>query len=499
MDDYSMDESQSWRSQELTLRARSIAEVYGAYPEVAAVILGGSTARGTAGESSDIDIGVFWQRLPDEATTISLLQQAGIRLNRSVANEMRFSEGCPRRNGRIEIGHLSAENGFQCCVDVEHETVEGTEEVLDRVFTRHEVNLENQELVSVIRQGVVLHGEVLLQDWRKISEAYPDAVAHRIIQENLGGISSILGSIHHVTTSYEMVRWQRMAYDLRKRITLALMAANRIWAFTDNTDFKGLDSFVCGVSLKPPMFLRRLRLALASTDAARVQVWVSLIRDLVVLISKSDSAIDLSGELEALNALQFSPDTGTRLPDDVCNPQINGISTEVWEKDHTRWGQLEICVGEMGQTGWFRTCCDFHLYEKVLVAHAPEAVVGFLRLVIQEIGADEGLPSRKMGNEVLREGKILAFGVSPAFRQSGVGTALLDRACLIGRCESLFQLRAHSSGENAAAHRVLMNIGFGNHPIERRGDTEGGYFIKPLRDNAWAEQSHAADADKPRR
>ena len=57
----------------------------------------------------------------------------------------------------------------------------------------------------------------------------------------------------------------------------------------------------------------------------------------------------------------------------------------------------------------------------MLVATRRKKVVGFLRLVVQEIGADEDRPSVTFDGEPLTEAKILAFGVAPACRRQGVG------------------------------------------------------------------------------
>ena len=117
----------------------------------------------------------------------------------------------------------------------------------------------------------------------------------------------------------------------------------------------------------------------------------------------------------------------------------------------------------------------------MLVATRRKKVVGFLRLVVQEIGADEDRPSVTFDGEPLTEAKILAFGVAPACRRQGVGRALqlaaIEHATRLG----CYQVRSHSSGSNAANHRLKLSLGFGVHPIVRGQDTTGAYFILPLR------------------
>jgi ribosomal protein S18 acetylase RimI-like enzyme len=478
------------RSQELTNRARVIASTYTRHPEVAAVILGGSASRGTARADSDIDLGVFWSRLPNEDETYALLQQAGVQLARSEANDLRFPEECPRRNGRIEIGHLSEATEFQGRVDVAHETVKGTEKVLDQVFRLNNSTLENQELISVIREGVVLHGAKLVSFWRASSEMYPNEIARQMIRNHFLGISSTLRSRTSVIASCDWICRQKVCSDLCRRLILALMAINRMWAFTDNTDFKGLDTFVDRMHVKPPDFLRRLGYGFSDDSRLSIQMWAALICDVIDLIDRSGLDVDMTEERKTCETL--AGDAAQRI--ESGQPSSGHITISEWHKDNTRWSELEKCIQELGQKRWFDTRCDFHLSETVIVAHTPQNVIGFLRYVVQEIGPDNELPSRKLGNEVLREGKILAYGVLPSHRNRGIGTALLAQACLVGKLAELFQLRAHSSGDHQAAHRVLMRAGFGIHPIDRNDDLEGGYFVKPLRRSTLAEQGVAADA-----
>lgn len=468
------------RSRDLIKHAQALASVYSSHSEVAAVILGGSASRGTARADSDIDLGVFWYYVPTEEETHSLLQQAGIQLARSVANDLRFPEECPRRNGRIEIGHLFKANEFQCRVDVAHETVKGTEKVLDQVFRLNNGMLENQELLSVIQEGIVLYGAKHVGLWRESAEVYPDEIARQMIKNYFIGISETLRLRASVIVSYDWICRQKICSDLCRRLVLALTAVNRIWAFTDNTDFKGLDAFAAQLHIKPPDFLWRLGCGFSNEPHLSTKTWTNLICDTIDIIDRSGLGIDMTEERAVCETL--SVNAAQRIEgDQPASAPLNGnITISEWYKNNAGWSELEKCVGELGQKGWFHTHCDFHLSETIIVAYTPQRVIGFLRYVVQEIGPDNELPSRKLGDEVIVEGKILAFGVLPSHRNKGIGTALLAQACLSGKLRSLFQLRAHSSGDNQAAHHVLMRAGFGIHPIERNDDLEGGYFVKPL-------------------
>ena len=64
----------------------------------------------------------------------------------------------------------------------------------------------------------------------------------------------------------------------------------------------------------------------------------------------------------------------------------------------------------------------------VLGAFDGTRCAGFLRYLIQVIGAEAGRPAVIHNGEPLREGYVEAFGVDPQRRRRGIGTALQQRA-----------------------------------------------------------------------
>src|ERR1700753_391203 len=64
----------------------------------------------------------------------------------------------------------------------------------------------------------------------------------------------------------------------------------------------------------------------------------------------------------------------------------------------------------------------------VLAAFQGTRCTGFLRYLIQVIGAEEGRPAVTYNGALLREGYVEAFGVDPRLRRRGIGTALQEQA-----------------------------------------------------------------------
>src|SRR2546423_6648115 len=57
--------------------AERLAAIYARNPHIAAVVLGGSTARGHADQYSDIELGVFWNQPPTDKERRTVIELAG--------------------------------------------------------------------------------------------------------------------------------------------------------------------------------------------------------------------------------------------------------------------------------------------------------------------------------------------------------------------------------------------------------------------------------------
>jgi GNAT superfamily N-acetyltransferase len=100
-------------------------------------------------------------------------------------------------------------------------------------------------------------------------------------------------------------------------------------------------------------------------------------------------------------------------------------------------GVLELASQVLAQhsdlTSAFPTALESH----VLAAFQGARCAGFLRYLIQVIGAEEGRPAVTYNGAALKEGYVEAFGVDPQLRRHGVGTALQEHAmrqCRLAGC-----------------------------------------------------------------
>ncbi len=276
--------------------------MYAGHPDVGAVLLGGSTARGEAARDSDIDLGVFWMRLAPEEERRELLRRAGGSLRRSVPNHLRFQAGVPRQLGCIEIAEFTPnpDEALRIELDLEHETVAGTERSLALVMQEGDASLELQELVAVIQEGLPLHGHDLLDRWREKSKDYPDALAVKMVTDNLLGIGALLLAQFGWVQTQDWLCLQDGFLKVGRRLLLCLMGLNRVWAFTDNPNFKGLKPFTERLELKPDRFADRLGESMQSSARNGIRGFADLSEEVLELVDMHMPSVETQRERAAL-------------------------------------------------------------------------------------------------------------------------------------------------------------------------------------------------------
>jgi hypothetical protein len=200
--------------------ARGLAAVYATNPDVLAVLCGGSTGRGHADRWSDLEIGVLWRTLPEDAALAGLAADGGVQARRSwpydaaeraVAEE--YWSGGPAGSGLL--------------VEVQHSTPADLTALLDDLLTGPGPDPFLLTVAAALAQGVPLYGDDALAGFRERVAVYPRAVAVAVVRR--------LGQIDHFW------RWQMYAgradmlglrahfADVAGRLGHVLLALNGRW------------------------------------------------------------------------------------------------------------------------------------------------------------------------------------------------------------------------------------------------------------------------------
>ena len=113
----------------------------------------------------------------------------------------------------------------------------------------------------------------------------------------------------------------------------------------------------------------------------------------------------------------------------------------------------------------------------VLGAFNGSRCAGFLRYLIQVIGAEEGRPAVMHNGAPLREGFVEAFGVDPQLRRRGIGTALQQHAARQCHRAGCYQMRSRSPVTSAENYALKIAAGYVLHPSR---DNDSYYFLRRL-------------------
>ena len=113
----------------------------------------------------------------------------------------------------------------------------------------------------------------------------------------------------------------------------------------------------------------------------------------------------------------------------------------------------------------------------VLAAFQGDRCAGFLRYLIQVIGAEEGRPAVTYHGATLTEGYVEAFGVDPHRRRQGVGSALQELARQQCRSAGCFQMRSRSPVTSVENYALKLAAGYVLQPSR---ENDSYYFLVRL-------------------
>jgi GNAT superfamily N-acetyltransferase len=113
----------------------------------------------------------------------------------------------------------------------------------------------------------------------------------------------------------------------------------------------------------------------------------------------------------------------------------------------------------------------------VLGAFDGTVCAGFLRYVVQVIGAEAGRPAVLRSGHPLREDYVEAFGVDPRLRRRGIGTALQQHAVRQCRIAGCYQMRSRSRVTSTENYALKIAAGYALHPSH---ENDSYYFLLRL-------------------
>lgn len=268
--------------------AREIAGAYASHAAVAAVVLGGSAARGHADGYSDLELAVMWRDAPSEDDRAQAVAVAGGDLVSLYPLEDEVWCDAWKVGRRDGVPFTGIE------VDMTHCLVETVGRVLLDVVEKCDPDPNKQLAVGGLLHGVALHGEELVADWQERAAEYPDGLRLAVVKAH----AQIEGlwRLDAFASRENPLAGYRVLTASHEDLLHVLLGLNR----TYYPGFKSLPAVVRGLEVSPPDLLERLRAAYPLVDERSRSLTTALVEDVHDLIERHLPEIDVDRLREIL-------------------------------------------------------------------------------------------------------------------------------------------------------------------------------------------------------
>jgi predicted nucleotidyltransferase len=219
--------------------AQHLAKRLTTFEGIKAIAIAGSVARDYADEYSDIEIPIFWETLPDDATRHEIVT--------ALNGEFLYIYDGPAREDQLLI------EGLQ--VDLWHVSTTHEEEILEAVLHEHRFDLSTLNALDTIRSCIPIYGHEIVQKWKLRAQEYPDELAEKVIQKNLASFS--IGELFTLAQRNNPTAFYSQLSFLQQEAFLVLLALNRRYFPTFKWIYRVLES----MQIKPEAIDRRFRQA----------------------------------------------------------------------------------------------------------------------------------------------------------------------------------------------------------------------------------------------
>ena len=266
----------------LTL-ARRNAQVYAAYPSVRAILVTGSVAEGVSDFYSDLDMILYYEKLPTEEELIAASQQ---------------NQGEGRRilaSGEEELLEAYQVQGVEC--QFAHATIRTWERDMATVLEDLDVTTPLQKALSGTLIAVPLYGEALIRSWQIRISAYPEALAQAMVSHYLDFFP--LWAIQKRIVTRDATIWlHQLLVETAYNMLGVLAGLNH--CYYSSFQFKRTRHFIEHLAIVPIDFADRLEAVFHADVASAIAQVESLVREVVAMVEQHMPQIDTTSVRQRL-------------------------------------------------------------------------------------------------------------------------------------------------------------------------------------------------------
>jgi hypothetical protein len=257
--------------------ARRNAEMIAHDPNVAAILLMGSVARGEADRYSDIDTAVYYHEAPTEEQFDHIRDDA-------VAAGGALIGGSPETGFAV---YQYDAGGVRC--DFAHASLGQWEQDVAAVLERFEADSPLQKVLGGVVEGIPLFGDAIIARL-KVKAAYPDGLRKAMVERHLTFWPTEL--MRRMMADRGDRLWLTEALvEAQKNILGILMGLNRIYHWGE---YKRLDALISRLPIAPQRFAARLRQAQQSEPEAAIDAIGALAAETLSLAARHLPSIDVT-------------------------------------------------------------------------------------------------------------------------------------------------------------------------------------------------------------
>jgi hypothetical protein len=277
-----MNAASQWRH----MLAQQLAPIYAANPHVAAVLLGGSTARGHADRYSDIEVGVFWHQPPTDVER----QAAASAIHGDLVRLYPYDPAEEVWCDDYMLGRAHPDQPKSgVLVEVMHSTTDFLNRTFDAVLKNYNPDALKQNLIAGVVDGVPLHNAELVQHWKDRAAMYPEGLALAVVNRYIMIDHFWRWEMWLARGGNLMMLYQSFT-QIQQQLLHVLLGLNRVYYF----GFKWLEVVSERLAQKPPDLVRRLRQVYQLAPAEGTRELVALVEETYDLVEQVLPQIDIA-------------------------------------------------------------------------------------------------------------------------------------------------------------------------------------------------------------
>ncbi|RAZ79330.1 nucleotidyltransferase domain-containing protein [Planococcus halotolerans] len=232
------------------------------YPEVRAIVVGGSAARNYADGYSDLELFLYWDKEPSNI------------IKQDISTLLKAEHRYPKTHFAYHNALII--NGFQ--VDMWHKTASVEEANIAIVVDEGSTDLDASNIVDTMRFCVPMHGREFIKSWKDRVEKYPPGLTERFFKEYLPHFH-----LRHILLESKRENptvFYNMLSNIQCSLFIILLALNKSYFPTYKWIYKRLNE----LSLRPEKIEIRLQNMYKETPEIAVEQLRDLLAETLTLI-----------------------------------------------------------------------------------------------------------------------------------------------------------------------------------------------------------------------